>query len=311
MVPSVTDGAAVDEWRRPRLPDLRVEEPRRAHRIPPAQRSISLTVPEADRDPTFVDVAEPVSDQVEMALHNAQALLDAALRMNQSRRASAAVRSIGEDEAMRTAAGALLRGARREVFIVTPGRALCPEDKLAASTQLLAALRSHGVKVGLLGTPSTVADPRGRAHLIQLDRIGVNVRIARHNLQEMIMVDREVALLRARTAPGHHQRLIVRTAAVVHSFCGFLSATWAATVPLEAYTRYEDPDQVAEVAQIIESLGMGYKDDVAARKLGLSVRTYRRRVAEIMELLNATSRFQAGVRAVELGLVEHSRRQSA
>ncbi|NEE20393.1 response regulator transcription factor, partial [Streptomyces sp. SID7499] len=44
-------------------------------------------------------------------------------------------------------------------------------------------------------------------------------------------------------------------------------------------------------------------DEVAARELTVSVRTYRRYVAEIMTLLDATSRFQAGVRAAELGLL--------
>ena len=35
----------------------------------------------------------------------------------------------------------------------------------------------------------------------------------------------------------------------------------------------------------------------------VSLRTYRRYVAEIMRELGANSRFQAGVRAVELGLL--------
>ncbi len=38
------------------------------------------------------------------------------------------------------------------------------------------------------------------------------------------------------------------------------------------------------------------------RRLGTSLRTYRRRVAELMTALEAGSRFQAGVRAGELGL---------
>ncbi len=41
---------------------------------------------------------------------------------------------------------------------------------------------------------------------------------------------------------------------------------------------------------------------MAARELSVSVRTYRRYVAEMMSLLGADSRFQAGVRAAELGL---------
>ena len=43
-------------------------------------------------------------------------------------------------------------------------------------------------------------------------------------------------------------------------------------------------------------------DEAAARRLGTSLRTYRRRVAEPMAVLEAGSRFQAGVRAGELGL---------
>jgi hypothetical protein len=37
--------------------------------------------------------------------------------------------------------------------------------------------------------------------------------------------------------------------------------------------------------------------------LGMSLRTYRRRVAELMAAVGASSRFQAGLRARELGLV--------
>ncbi|MGH2602897.1 MAG: response regulator transcription factor, partial [Dehalococcoidia bacterium] len=54
--------------------------------------------------------------------------------------------------------------------------------------------------------------------------------------------------------------------------------------------------------QVLRLLDAGYKDDAAARQLGMSVRTYRRHVAEIMRSLGATSRFQAGARAAELGL---------
>jgi DNA-binding NarL/FixJ family response regulator len=53
---------------------------------------------------------------------------------------------------------------------------------------------------------------------------------------------------------------------------------------------------------ILRLLSAGQKDETAARSMGLSVRTYRRRVAELMTLLGADSRFQAGVRARALGL---------
>jgi DNA-binding NarL/FixJ family response regulator len=56
--------------------------------------------------------------------------------------------------------------------------------------------------------------------------------------------------------------------------------------------------------RILEQLRAGRTDDVAAREIDVSLRTYRRHVAEIMRALGANSRFQAGARAVELGLLE-------
>ncbi|MGW0593258.1 hypothetical protein [Streptosporangium sp. NPDC002607] len=53
---------------------------------------------------------------------------------------------------------------------------------------------------------------------------------------------------------------------------------------------------------ILEALGSGLTDESAAKRLGVSLRTYRRRVAELMAKLEADSRFQAGLRAGRLGL---------
>ncbi len=54
---------------------------------------------------------------------------------------------------------------------------------------------------------------------------------------------------------------------------------------------------------VLDALNEGWTDETAARALGVSLRTYRRRVAELMTALGASSRFQAGARARELGLV--------
>ncbi|WP_207954687.1 LuxR C-terminal-related transcriptional regulator [Saccharopolyspora elongata] len=58
--------------------------------------------------------------------------------------------------------------------------------------------------------------------------------------------------------------------------------------------------------QVLKMLYAGHTDEVAAQELAVSVRTYRRYVAEIVELLGANSRFQAGVRAAEVGLLPAS-----
>jgi DNA-binding NarL/FixJ family response regulator len=58
-----------------------------------------------------------------------------------------------------------------------------------------------------------------------------------------------------------------------------------------------------ERLEILEGLMLGSKDEAMARQLGVSLRTVRRRVADLMTELGATTRFQAGMEAVRRGLV--------
>ncbi len=54
--------------------------------------------------------------------------------------------------------------------------------------------------------------------------------------------------------------------------------------------------------QVIELLAQGLTDEAVARRLGVSVRTVRSDTASTMASFDASSRFQAGVRAAQLGL---------
>ena len=55
---------------------------------------------------------------------------------------------------------------------------------------------------------------------------------------------------------------------------------------------------------ILRLLADGLKDEAIARRLGMSLRTTRRHVADILSELNVSSRFQAGVAAARSGLLE-------
>ncbi len=48
---------------------------------------------------------------------------------------------------------------------------------------------------------------------------------------------------------------------------------------------------------------LGAKDEALALAVGVSLRTVRRRVADLMDELGATTRFQAGMEAVRRSLV--------
>jgi hypothetical protein len=89
---------------------------------------------------------------------------------------------------------------------------------------------------------------------------------------------------------------------LVGAVYSLFTAAWDAAIDLGACLRGEIPELAPEAREILRALGAGLTDEAAARRLGTSLRTYRRRVAELMAALEAGSRFQAGVRAGELGL---------
>lgn len=58
---------------------------------------------------------------------------------------------------------------------------------------------------------------------------------------------------------------------------------------------------------VVQQLLTGATDLTASRQLGLSPRTYSRRVSELLEYLGVESRFQAGVEAARRGWLPHPR----
>ncbi|SFB89115.1 regulatory protein, luxR family [Nocardioides terrae] len=91
--------------------------------------------------------------------------------------------------------------------------------------------------------------------------------------------------------------LVARQSGLVELATLYFEALWAQAAPLE-----QPGTELGEVRRfLVEQLSSGAQDEQIARRLGLSLRTVRRRVAEVMSELGATSRFQAGVEAARRG----------
>jgi DNA-binding NarL/FixJ family response regulator len=176
-----------------------------------------------------------------------------------------------------------------------------PETRSTLARRVL----SHGtdrLTVRKLLSPLALADESQRAHLRQLGP-QAQVRISSAPLpHETIILDRRVAILAGRPSPLGREYTITTSAALVGGVFSLFNAAWEAASDLGAFLSGEVPDLPAEAREVLRTLGAGLTDEVAARRLGTSLRTYRRRVAELMGALEAGSRFQAGVRAGELGL---------
>jgi len=64
-----------------------------------------------------------------------------------------------------------------------------------------------------------------------------------------------------------------------------------------------EPESQPRGETVLRLLAEGLTDDAMARRIGVSVRTVRTEVASLMTSLDARSRFQAGLRAAQLGLL--------
>lgn len=95
----------------------------------------------------------------------------------------------------------------------------------------------------------------------------------------------------------HSPRVVVRQRGMVELAALYFHDLWAHAAPLAQPAA--DHGDLRRF--LLEQLATGAQDEQIARRLGLSLRTVRRRVAEVMAELGASSRFQAGVEAARRG----------
>jgi DNA-binding NarL/FixJ family response regulator len=219
---------------------------------------------------------------------------------------------------METAQVAIVRG-EEELFARTAHLFAAATDIACAANDLstwaatrprpeiadgVAAHRRAGVRVRVrkVYRPGVLLNPSTAQHLATLHDAGADIRITRDEVNETIILDRRVIILAGDLAAGARSYSVISRPEVVQGVASLFEAAWRASVDLATYDA-----SLAELRtlapRVLELLAAGGKDESAARSLGLGVRTYRRRVAELMAALGAESRFQAGVRARELGLV--------
>lgn len=154
-----------------------------------------------------------------------------------------------------------------------------------------------GVRTRKLYRPGVLLDPTGAQHARFAATAGAQVRITTTELTEALVVDRRVAIL-----AGDGSFTVVWIPDVVAGVHALLETAWGDAADLADYER--DYGETCLMApRMLELLGSGATDGVAARSMGLSLRTYRRQVTQLLVTLGATSRFQAGARARELGLL--------
>ncbi|AZQ32235.1 hypothetical protein EJ357_01045 [Streptomyces cyaneochromogenes] len=259
--------------------------------------TVTLTGAVTDSDAIRIPEGRRLSSgEIERMLLEARRLVETAVdrHRNEGRLLTAMESDEGVDAAER-----FIESAERTVAVVLSGR----NDQVTA--RLVARLgraAARGIDVRVLGRFGLLENP---SLLALLDKYasGVEVRLLRAPLQEMVLVDGLLSVVWSRVEGPWHEAALVRAPAVLRNQRTLFMAAWSLSAALEDHRRLTGRTRSAVARRILLALSSGRTDEVAARELGVSVRTYRRNVAEITRELGANSRFQAGARAMELGLL--------
>ncbi|MDF3147195.1 MULTISPECIES: DNA-binding response regulator [unclassified Streptomyces] len=171
------------------------------------------------------------------------------------------------------------------------------------------ARRGRAPRARKLYSPAVLADERDRDALREMAAHGFQVRIATAPLpQGTVIIDRRTMILTgpvpsAPAAQGPRTYTMSASPALIGGAYALFEAAWESAADLATFLDSRRPRMDDQTSKVLHALCSGATDETAARELGMSLRTYRRRVAELLVGLDAASRFQAGVRAGELGLI--------
>lgn len=134
--------------------------------------------------------------------------------------------------------------------------------------------------------------------------LGEHVRVLAEVPGRLAVMGRDAALMPSRFDRPDDQLMIIRQPALVTSLAELFEALWERALTVPGLDASGGRDAEAQDRRLLlDQLARGAKDEQIARVLGLSLRTVRRRVAELLDELEAVSRFQAGVEAVRRGWI--------
>lgn len=184
------------------------------------------------------------------------------------------VRSLRPDQYLEVAREEAMTSMVREV--VADGRrvrGIYPVRALTDSREALARRVEAGEEVRVMPLVPTRLCVVGSSHALLPEPLG--------------FVDEPLTLLRQR--------------GLVEALTLWFDALWDRASPVPELVRGEARPDLRRF--LLQQLAEGAQDEQIARRLGVSLRTVRRRVAELMNELGADTRFQAGAEAVRRGLL--------
>ncbi|MFF7726181.1 response regulator transcription factor [Streptomyces sp. NPDC008001] len=206
-------------------------------------------------------------------------------------------------DAVRSALERLSASARVEVAAAHPDlpAPATLEEGLQRTTEVI----GRGVLMRTIYPHSVLTHAYMQQHLSRMVALGAQIRTTAHVPDRILFFDATTAVLADHgSSPGEGKgALAVRDPSLVRFLYRSWESVWESARPFTGAT--DDGSAKDELRRsILELLESGMKDGMAARRLAMSVTTYRRHVTELLAELGAQSRFQAGSYARRAGLLD-------
>ncbi|MFD5427507.1 DNA-binding response regulator [Streptomyces sp. NPDC127084] len=132
------------------------------------------------------------------------------------------------------------------------------------------------------------------------ERLGGQARMTDSIPFKLVVADRSAAALPLDLRLHCNGLLLIRDPVVVQALVRTHQRWWEAGDEIQAVGEDSMP---AHLRPVLDALLAGLTDEAAAVRLGMSGRTYSRRVGELLTVLGTTSRFRAGVEAARRGWI--------
>ncbi|SFR28357.1 Homeodomain-like domain-containing protein [Lentzea waywayandensis] len=202
-------------------------------------------------------------------------------------------------DAISRRADQVMRTARHEVrFVDKPPYAKAPTSLHPVEEELL----NRGVRFRGIYERRALELHDLRADLEMGLSLGEEARVVAVAPTKMILADSHLGLIPLySTETTLESAVIVHRSALLDSLGALFAKLWADAVPLSLPGQPASSEVSIADARLLALLATGLPDRSIAKQLGLSYRTYQRRLHRLMDELGAQTRFQAGLRAAARG----------
>ncbi|MFC1411919.1 LuxR family transcriptional regulator [Streptacidiphilus sp. N1-12] len=216
-------------------------------------------------------------------------------------RTSSGVDVLEDKFAVRALITDLSATCERELMACQPGGGRPPAalaDALPRDLELL----KRGITLRSLYQHTARFHTATQAYAETVLAAGSRIRTVAEIPGQMIIIDRQTAFL-----PHREHRfgaVVVREPSIIEYLCSAFEQAWNLGAPYQTGPAAARGAVTEMKRSILTLMANGLKDEVIAKRMGLSVRACRGHIADLLDSFGAHSRFQGGVIAAASGLLE-------